>query len=437
MNIDNIKKYFMNMGLIPDKSILINYINNFISEMNKGLNGEESSLKMIPSYLKYKKITNSESIIVIDAGGTNLRIGIVKFLENGQYFLDSYKKTTLPGIDREYTKEEFFDYIYKFIKDEVRDYKKIGFCFSYPMEKFPNKDGKLIKWTKEVKAPEVVGEFIGKNILYVFDKYEKTKRDIVLLNDTVASLFGGIANSNIRDYENFIGLIVGTGCNSAYLEKLRNIKKLNKEEYRQDEEMVINLESGNFDKLKITDIDKILNEESLDPYNQILEKMVSGRYLMKLIYILTNKLVEDNITPQMHSIAQIMKDIDLKEISEWLYYGNSCSNSFYDKLRKLNPTDDQIKVLSLIINTIFDRASSLIAVKLSALIHKRGKGSLIHKPTAIVAEGAVIETLPYFKERLNYYLISMLKEFGDYYYDIIHIEKANIIGSAVAASVNC
>jgi hexokinase len=38
----------------------------------------------------------------------------------------------------------------------------IGFCFSYHTEIFPDKDGRLIQFCKEIKAHEVVGQFIGK-----------------------------------------------------------------------------------------------------------------------------------------------------------------------------------------------------------------------------------------------------------------------------------
>ena len=40
----------------------------------------------------------------------------------------------------------------------------IGFCFSYAAEMTPDKDGKLLYFTKEIKARGVVGELIGANL---------------------------------------------------------------------------------------------------------------------------------------------------------------------------------------------------------------------------------------------------------------------------------
>lgn len=432
---EKLKNYIRKLGLIPDKNELVTYVNNFIEDMEKGLKGADSSLKMIPSYLDIGNINKSQSCLVIDAGGTNLRVSTLHINDKGQYEFETFRKTVLPGVEKEYSKKDFFEYMYNFIEQDLKDHKKIGFCFSYPMEKFPNKDGKLIRWTKEIKAPEVVGSMIGASLMDIIEANTSIKRKAVLLNDTVASLFSGLSNYNQRDYVNHIGLIVGTGCNAAYVEDKNNIEKIktDNEKYSQQ---VINIESGNFNKLKITEIDKLLNEETQDPYQQVLEKMVSGRYLGKLIYYLTSLIVKDNVVQGMEGILDLLKNADTQDISEWIYYGNNCDNEFGKKLQALNPTKDQTEALSIIIHSVINRASMFVAVKLASLIHKRNKGILIHKPTVIVAEGAVIESLPGFKNLLQTHLNNILRDFGDYYYDIIHINKANIIGSGISAIIN-
>ena len=53
-------------------------ISTFLSEMEKGLKGEESSLMMIPTYVGVNgKIPEGAKAAVLDAGGTNFRGGIV------------------------------------------------------------------------------------------------------------------------------------------------------------------------------------------------------------------------------------------------------------------------------------------------------------------------------------------------------------------------
>ena len=49
-------------------------ISTFLSEMEKGLKGEASSLRMIPAYVGVNgKIPQGAKAAVLDAGGTNFR----------------------------------------------------------------------------------------------------------------------------------------------------------------------------------------------------------------------------------------------------------------------------------------------------------------------------------------------------------------------------
>ncbi|MEE9368225.1 MAG: hypothetical protein V3V05_05100 [Pontiella sp.] len=43
------------------------------------------------------------------------------------------------------------------IKDE---FDSIGFCFSYVATIMPDYDGRLLRWTKEIKIPELIGKHI-------------------------------------------------------------------------------------------------------------------------------------------------------------------------------------------------------------------------------------------------------------------------------------
>ena len=80
--------------------------------------------------------------------------------------------------------------------------ENIGFVFSYPLEIFPDKDGRLIRFTKEIKAKEVEGEFIVKNLLSAIKKQGfGSNKKIILLNDTTASLLASILAFQNREYE--------------------------------------------------------------------------------------------------------------------------------------------------------------------------------------------------------------------------------------------
>ena len=74
-----------------------------------------------------------------------------------------------------------------------------------------------------------------------------------------------------------------TGTNACYLEDIKNIETINKDDFPGEEHMVINTEGGAFgdngelDFLK-TKWDVAVDETSVNPGKQLFEKMISGRW---------------------------------------------------------------------------------------------------------------------------------------------------------------
>ena len=110
--LDFLNKYHMASCEIDVKESL----KRFEKEIERGLSGSgpisEYSIPMIATYLN-PNINPSlgSKVIVIDAGGTNLRVGLASF--NGAWQLSDVKEYKMPGIEREYSNDEFFDYIAK------------------------------------------------------------------------------------------------------------------------------------------------------------------------------------------------------------------------------------------------------------------------------------------------------------------------------------
>jgi hexokinase len=135
----------------------------FISEMEKGNNGEESSLRMIPTYIEADNaFEKNKTVLTIDAGCTNFRAALMSFDKEGRLKIGDTLIKRMPGLDDEISKDVFFQTILNYIKPLAEKAQGIGFCFSYHTEIFPDKDGRLIQFCKEIKAHEVVGQFIGK-----------------------------------------------------------------------------------------------------------------------------------------------------------------------------------------------------------------------------------------------------------------------------------
>ena len=80
-------------GMGSDSIDMEALLGKFRQEMESGLKqGGTSSLKMIPTYTQVEgEVKKGEPVIVIDAGGTNLRTCLVTFDENGIARIEDFK----------------------------------------------------------------------------------------------------------------------------------------------------------------------------------------------------------------------------------------------------------------------------------------------------------------------------------------------------------
>ena len=270
-------------------------IRDFHSEIQKGLSGQKSSLKMIPSFVDRPKGTEKGTFIALDLGGTNFRVLAVKLDGRGNSSVLAVSKFVIKKECMEGNARLLFDFIAdcieKFLTDNKIDRRNLydlAFTFSFPVEQTNVAAGKLIVWTKGFTAKGVVGE----DVIVLLNKALKRKgikcvRVAALANDTVGTL---VAKS-YTDKDCDIGVILGTGTNACYPEQISNISKWKGISPKGN--MIINMEWGNFDKLRRNRYDKDLDDESPNPGNQYLEKMVSGMYLgeitRRVIYDLAHR----------------------------------------------------------------------------------------------------------------------------------------------------
>jgi hexokinase len=165
----------------------------------------------------------------------------------------------------------------------------LGFTFSFPVKQEGVARGRLIVWTKGFSAKGVVGrDIVGLLEKALRDEGLGSIRVSALANDTVGTL---VARAYADKYCD-IGVIIGTGTNACYAEAVSQIKRLGRSEAKAAARMIVNIEWGNFNKLKRTSYDRRLDKNSHNRGKQILEKMVSGMYLGEITRLVLLDLVE-------------------------------------------------------------------------------------------------------------------------------------------------
>jgi len=408
--------------------------NIFIEEMQRGLAGQDSSLAMIPTYIEVgKDIPNDRSVIVLDAGGTNFRLATVHFDNSGKPVIENSVQKPMPGLDRQCSKEEFFRTIVGYMADFVDISDDIGFCFSYPTEILPNKDGRLIRFCKEVKAKEIEGQLIGQNLIAAIEAagYKNGKR-VVILNDTVATLLAGISVLEKRAFDSYVGFILGTGSNCCYIESNRNITKT--DDLAPDGEQIINVESGSFARAPRGPIDFSLDKSTLDPGRYTFEKMFSGAYLgvlclRTLQQAAKQRLFSETLAERLLATGQL----ETRDVNEFMH--NPAGDNVLAVCCHKESEQDRVAIWYLL-DGLIERAAKLVAILLSAVVLKTGRGENPCMPVCITAEGTTFYELKSLRARVGCYLQTFLQNKHGRFIEIVSVEDATLIGAAIAGLTN-
>ena len=402
-------------------------IATFLSEMEKGLKGETSSLRMIPTYVGVNgKIPQGAKAAVLDAGGTNFRSAVVSIPPT----IEDKMNQPMPGAKSDVTEDEFYGAFAEELKRVApkATVKKYGWCFSYNCDATPELDAKLNCWTKGIRAPMIVGQYVGKELLKRLGGGE-----IAIVNDTVATLLAAKATEGDKTYSSYLGFILGTGTNTAYVEKNRNIVKL--QGLDPSGSMIINAESGSFDKLAQSNFDKAMDQKTQDPGHNPLEKMIAGGYLGGVGLELYKAAAKAGLFS-----AKAASAIGGIGALETMDLDNFCAA--FKKEGRDNPLDaifadpDDAKMARRLGIPVFERAAVLTAIHLAAFCIKSGEGADDSAPIAINADGSTYYktcAIP-FADTVKKELDDMLVQRRNIHYCITpRVADAPMVGAAIAA----
>ena len=397
----------------------------FSSEMKNGLDGEESSLAMIATYTEAgNDIPDGESVIVMDAGGTNFRTCLVTF-NDGVAEISDFQKVGMPGAKKEVSKKEFFSILADNIQRFMGKSKKIGFCFSYAAEITPDHDGIPLMFSKEIKAPEVIGKRLGKELLAELAGrgYDTEGMTVSIVNDTVATLLAAKAAYK-GDASTYIGFILGTGTNTAYVERNSNIKKLSLSEGSQ----IINVESGCL-KLELSEIDEEFMKTTKDSNSYHLEKKISGAYLGPFALFVLKKAAEEGVfSSQSVEKLSEMNDLETKYVGGFLREAGDFSNP----LSFFSANKEDAKNAYIIMRSIVERSGKLTALNLTAAVIASGEGDDPRRPVVINADGTTFYKTCFLEDYVKEYLDQILWKKEGKVCQIVSIDNSPTIGAAIA-----
>ncbi|KAL1918415.1 uncharacterized protein VTP21DRAFT_3075 [Calcarisporiella thermophila] len=412
-------------------------------EMMKGLEKDNQTVPMVPSFVP-GRLTGKEtgSFLALDLGGTNLRVCQVNLLGDGKFTLRQEKFTVSEPL-RTGPAQKLFDYLAECVDTYLTNYSsedpqmphatKLGFTFSFAVNQTAINRGTLLYWTKGFNCSGMDGKDIVGMLQDALLRKNVSVEVVALVNDTVGTL---IAQS-YREPDTVLGVILGTGTNGAYYEKVSNIKKLSGGNYSPGELMAVNTEWGAFDMerhvLPVTPYDNKLDRKSVNPRSQTYEKMISGMYLGEIVRNAVLHLVDCNLLFEAHS------SVDLNRL--WSFDSSYMSTIEADATPDLAHTQHVLesilnvpkttltdrRIVKKIVELVGTRAARLAAAGLVAVVEHC---DALEEGCSVGIDGSLFQHYPSFRERI----VAALHELvGDNADRIKLIEAAD--GSGIGAAM--
>ena len=406
-----------------DVALLVGMI---LRDMALGLEGKGGSLEMIPTYLgPAESIPAGEPVIVLDAGGTNLRSALVRFDSSGEPHVEHLVRRAMPGVDAEVDNTGFFDALADCLSEVAGGSDRIGFCFSYAMSMQPDRDGRLIRICKEIKAHGIDGRLVGAELI------EAMRRKglgagwrVTVLNDSVAALMAG-TRSSWRPHGSYAAFILGTGMNACYLES--NIPKLGGPVAPQ----AVVLEAGGFDCPLRGEVDATFDRTTADPGYYTYEKMFSGAYLGPLALHMLKYLAHLGFfSPRQRTAILGASRLETADVATFLGRPLDTTLPFRSTLAMEDEHD--VELAHAAIDVLIERASRLAASVMAAAAVKTSSGYDISSAVAITVEGSTYHSVDDLRARCEAHLYHVLTTRMGIRYYLVSIPDSVLVGSAIA-----
>lgn len=392
----------------------------YTKEMQLGLDGQPSSLLMIPTYIEKRlDFPANEPVICVDAGGTNLRVCRAVFDDKYKLEIEDLQRMSIPGADSEITAGAFFDQFARLLLPYCGKCNRIALSFAYRATASPDHDSQIIEITKEVKVKGSSGKWLAKEILAALKKLGVEKASMAVINDSVAVALSAIAETVGKGYSTYTGTVLGTGSNSCYFEQNQNIRKI--PGLSPSGQMLINTEAGSYNKLPLSDLDRAFDATTLRPNIGVTEKLCSGGYLGALSEFMINAAAKEGALATRALAGPI--GLTTPEISKFL-------ENPVPVLGRTPLESADIQPLNELLSVIRDRGAYAVALQISGMISKNPprEGGKI----CAAIEGSTYEKLFGTKELICRLLKEYWESFGD---EISILTPANPVlkGCAIAS----
>ncbi|KAL8514691.1 hypothetical protein ACS0TY_013689 [Phlomoides rotata] len=417
-----------------------------------------SDLKMILSYVDALPTGNEKGLFyALDLGGTNFRVLRVQLGGKDERVVSTeFEQVCIPQELMFGTSEELFDFIasglQKFVEKEGGKFqlpdgrtRELGFTFSFPVKQTSIDSGILIKWTKGFAVSGTAGRDIVDCLNEAMKRKGLNMRVSALVNDTVATLTG----ARYWDEDVMVAVILGTGTNACYVERVDAIPKLHRAISTSGSgTTIVSTEWGAFSNgLPLTEFDRDMDAGSINPGEQIFEKTISGMYLGEIVRRVLLRMAEDatlfgNSIPEKLQMPFSLGTPDMCGMQQDSSKDLEVVGSILHDVAGVNSCDLRSrKIVIEVCDTIAKRGGRLAGAGIVGILRKMeedsrgivfGKG----KRTVVAMDGGLYEHYPQYRRYLQDAVTELLGFEISKNVVIEHSKDGSGIGAALLAATN-
>ena len=339
------------------------FMHEFNAQMCRGLEGRRpTSLAMIEAFIPRTSAFEAGTYLGLDLSGTNFRSVLLAIDEDQR--IEKQPSVAVFRIPDELkgggeTSSARSGALFEFVAHRIKAFLEaegipgrkiqVGFTFAFPTRMTGVSSGHLMKWTKGWNVPDLVGSSPVQALASALDRVGLGNLEVnVLLNDTVGTLVLGY----FEDRRTLAGGILGTGTNfAAWLGGV-----------------AFNFECGNFDFGPLrstiqTAVDQELDDESSNPGDQLLEKMVAGRYLGELM----RRLIRPHYEVSSLQVPDAILSDDLSSLLAG-FQDSSAAKAFFDRLGIEHPSPEDCAFVRSLAAIVMKRSAEISALVVASLL---------------------------------------------------------------------
>eukprot|EP00887_Chlorella_sp_A99_P006231 scaffold3.g6231.t1 len=423
---------------------------DLVAQMVAGLAGQAGApaLMMLPSFVDVLP-TGEETgdCYAIDLGGTNLRVTHVRLSEErGKTVATHMRQWPIPEACFDTDNGRLLPWVAECACEVLAEWHAsaappvIGFCFSFPMDQTALDNGRIVSWTKNFRGRHLLGSDVVEGLRAAFAAAGREVRVPAILNDAVATLVA----LRYSEPATQLGIILGTGTNCAYLERVERISKLPGFSGRSPY-MAINTEWGDFksDHLPLLEEDLWIDLSSRNPGSGAFEKLVSGLYLGEVARRLLLRLARDaalfgraapqGLQREYGLESRVVAEIDHDETSDLAATGAALSSALGLGATSLGQRRAARRVCELVAVRSARLAAAAVAGVLKHTGACGGPGAPAGQRVVVAVDGSLFAKYPKYKDLLQDALGELCRAEAAATIELQLAQDGSVLGAAVLA----